>query len=68
MIEKVRQLTQCDRRITIVELEQKVGISHGTINAILSDDLKMRRVSAVCSEADDHGSDGMSHDGRWRSV
>ena len=22
----------------------------------------------VCSEAADHGSDGMSHDGRWRSV
>jgi hypothetical protein len=22
----------------------------------------------VCSEAADHGSDGMSHDGHWRSV
>jgi len=29
-----------------VELEQEVGISHGSIHAILSDDLKMRRVSA----------------------
>jgi len=29
----------------IVELEQEVGISHGSINAILSCDLKMRRVS-----------------------
>jgi len=46
MIEKVRQLIQCDRRMTIVELEQEVGISHGSIHAILSDDLKMRRVSA----------------------
>jgi transposase len=46
MIEKVRQLIQRDRRMTIVELEQEVGISHGPINAILSDDLKMRRVSA----------------------
>jgi len=45
MIEKVRQLTQCDRRMTIVELEQ-VGISHGSIHTILSDDLKIRRVSA----------------------
>ena len=27
-------------------VEQEVGISHGSINAILSDDLKMRRVSA----------------------
>ena len=32
--------------MTIVELEQEVGISHGSIHAILSDDLKMRRVSA----------------------
>jgi transposase len=46
MIEKVRQLTQCDRRMTIMELEQEVGISHGSIHAILSDDLKMRHVSA----------------------
>ena len=46
MIEKVRQLIQCDRRMTIVELEQEVGITHGSIHAILSDDLKMRRVSA----------------------
>ena len=32
--------------MTIVELEQEVGISHGSIHAILYDDLKMRRVSA----------------------
>ena len=59
MIEKVQQVIHCDRRMTIVELEQEVGISHGSINAILSDDLKVRRVSAVCSKAADHGSDGM---------
>ena len=29
-----------------MELEREVGISHGSIHAILSDDLKMRRVSA----------------------
>ena len=46
MIGKVRQLIQCDRRMIIVELEQDVDISHGSIHAILSDDLKMRRVSA----------------------
>jgi hypothetical protein len=28
MIEKVRQLIQRDRRMTIAELEQEVGISH----------------------------------------
>ena len=32
--------------MTIVELEQEVDISRGSIHAILSDDLKMRRVSA----------------------
>ena len=46
MIEEVRQLIQCDRRMTIVGLEQEVGISHESIHRILSDDLKMRRVSA----------------------
>jgi len=46
MIEKVRQLIQCDRIMTIVELEQEVGISHRSIHAIHSNDLKMRRVSA----------------------
>ena len=40
MIEKVRQLIQCDGRMTIVELEQEVGISHGSIHAILSDDFE----------------------------
>jgi hypothetical protein len=29
MVEKVLQLMQCGRRMTIVELEQEVGISHG---------------------------------------
>jgi hypothetical protein len=32
--------------MTIAEMEQEVGISHGSIYAILSDDLKMKRVSA----------------------
>jgi hypothetical protein len=31
--------------MTIAELEQEVGISQGSIHAILFDDLKMRRVS-----------------------
>ncbi|XP_033608995.1 uncharacterized protein LOC117282638 [Cryptotermes secundus] len=32
--------------MTIAELEQEVGISHRSNHAILSDDLKMRRISA----------------------
>lgn len=46
MIERVKQLIRADRRMTIDELAQEVGISHGSIHAILSDDLKMKRVSA----------------------
>lgn len=47
-----------------MELEYEVHSSHRSI-MILSDDLKMRCVSAT--EAADHGSDGMSR-GCWRSV
>ena len=46
MIEKLRQLIRCDRRLSLVELEQEVGISHGSSHAIMTEDLKMRRVSA----------------------
>ncbi|PNF30284.1 hypothetical protein B7P43_G15336 [Cryptotermes secundus] len=45
-IGKVRQLIRCDGRMTIAELEQEVGIFHGSIYTILSDDFKMIRVSA----------------------
>ena len=44
--EKERQQIRYDRRITIVELEQDAGISHGSIHAVLPNDLKMRLVSA----------------------
>lgn len=46
MVERVKQLIRADRRMTIDELAQEMGISHGSIHAILSDDLKMKRVSA----------------------
>ena len=46
MIEKLRQLIRCDRRMSLVELEQEVGICHGSSHAIMTEDLKMRRVSA----------------------
>ena len=46
MIEIVRQLIHFDLRITIMEVEQEVGISHESIHANLSNNLKMRRVSA----------------------
>ena len=46
IIEKLRQLIRCDRRLSLVELEQEVGICHGSSHAIMTEDLKMRRVSA----------------------
>ncbi|PNF25580.1 hypothetical protein B7P43_G03820 [Cryptotermes secundus] len=46
MIGKVRQLIRCDRRMTITEFEQKVGISYGSIYTILFDDLKVSSFSA----------------------
>ena len=44
IIEQVRQLIRCDDHRGV---GTEVGISHGLIHAILSDDLKMRRVSAM---------------------
>ena len=35
-----------DRRVTVRELVEEVGISTGSVNFILTDDLAMRRVSA----------------------
>ena len=32
--------------MSLVELEKEVGISHGSSHAIMTEDLKMRRVSA----------------------
>ena len=43
MIEKGLRLIQCDRRMTIVEMEQEVGISLGSVHAILTKNSKMRR-------------------------
>ncbi|PNF32638.1 hypothetical protein B7P43_G15510 [Cryptotermes secundus] len=40
-----QEMLRGNQRMTIAELEQEVGISYGSIHAILSDDLKMRRVS-----------------------
>jgi AcrR family transcriptional regulator len=34
-----------DRRVTIQELAEEVGISTGSVNSILTDDLATRRVS-----------------------
>ena len=45
MIERVRQIIHEGRR-TIDEVSMLVGISQGTCHTILTDDLKMRRVTS----------------------
>ena len=46
LIENVRQIVENDRRITINEITEEVGISTGSVHTILTEDLAMRRVSA----------------------
>jgi len=46
MIERVRQIIREDRRRTIDEVSMLVGIIHGTCHKILTEDLKMRRVTS----------------------
>ncbi|XP_064100988.1 protein GVQW3-like [Macrobrachium nipponense] len=45
-IENVRRIVEDDRRITINEITEEVGISTGSVHTILTEDLAMRRVSA----------------------
>ena len=44
LIDQVQTLQ--DRRVTVRELAEKVGISTGSVHSILTDDLALRRVSA----------------------
>lgn len=46
VVEQVRKLIREDRRLTVRELADEVGISHGSADTILLEDLGMRRVAA----------------------
>jgi len=46
LIDKVRTLVVQDRRVTVRELAEEVGISTGSVHSILTDNLPLRRVSA----------------------
>jgi len=46
LIDQVRTLAMQDHRVTVRELAEEVGISTGSANSILTDDLSMRNVSA----------------------
>ncbi|PNF29274.1 hypothetical protein B7P43_G08953 [Cryptotermes secundus] len=45
VIEQVRTLVMEDRRITVRELANEIGVSIGSVHSILTEDLCMRRVS-----------------------
>jgi hypothetical protein len=45
LIDQVWTLVMQDRRVTVRELVEDVGISTGSIHSILTDDLALRRVS-----------------------
>ena len=46
LIDQVRTLVMQDRRVTVRELAEEVGISTGSVHFILTDDLAMWRVCA----------------------
>jgi histone-lysine N-methyltransferase SETMAR len=46
MIARVEQMVMEDRRLTVKQIAANAGISVGSVDTILHDDLKMRKVSA----------------------
>jgi len=46
MIARVKQMVMEDRRLTVKQIAANAGISVGSVDTILNDDLKMRKVSA----------------------
>ena len=49
MIAKVRTVVRNNRRLTVREIAGDCGISMGSCDAILTDDLHMKRVCEVCA-------------------
>ena len=46
LIDEVRTVVNSDRSMTVREMADKIGASYGTVERILTQDLKMRKVSA----------------------
>ena len=49
MIAKVTTIVRSNRRLTVQEIADDCGISVGSCDAILTDDLHMKRVREVCA-------------------
>jgi hypothetical protein len=45
-IAAVRDLTEGDRRLTVVEICQELGISYGSVESIIKEQLQFRKISA----------------------
>ena len=54
-VARVREIIRADRRLTIREVAEDVGIAFGTCQKILTEDLQMRRVSEICVPSPDGG-------------
>ncbi|KAJ4445764.1 hypothetical protein ANN_12449 [Periplaneta americana] len=46
VVERVRNLVMADRRLTVLEIAEEVGVSKDSAHAILREDLNMNRVAA----------------------
>jgi hypothetical protein len=56
LIDQVRTLVMQDRRVSVRELAEELGISTGSVHSILTDDLAMRSVREIRAEAPAHSS------------
>ena len=46
VVERVRNLVMADRRLTVREIAEEIGVSKDSAHAILREDLNMNRVAA----------------------
>ena len=59
-VARVQEIICADRRLTIREVAEDVGIAFGTCQKILTEDLQMRCVSKICAPSPDSGAEGRS--------
>ena len=59
-VARVREIIRADRRLTIREVAEEVRIAFGTCQKILTEDLRMRRVTAKFVPRPNGGTEGRS--------
>ena len=68
VIKEVQTLVMQDRRITLRELTDEVGVSTGSVHTILTADLGLRSVRKICAEAANGGAEAASPGNRTRRA